>query len=167
MPTNYAFIDSQNLNLSIRDQGWKLDWKRFRIYLKDKYNVQKAFLFLGRVEGQEKMYHFLHKVGFELIFKPIVIKQNGKIKGNCDTELVLHCAKIEYHNYDRAIIISGDGDFYSLVEFLIQKDKLLKIGIPDHKKYSSLLIGFRHPYFLYISKLQDKLEYQKKLKNKS
>jgi len=34
---NYAFIDSQNLNLSIREQGWVLDFKKFRIYLKDKY----------------------------------------------------------------------------------------------------------------------------------
>ncbi len=29
---NYAFIDSQNLNLSIRDQGWVLDFRRFRKY---------------------------------------------------------------------------------------------------------------------------------------
>jgi hypothetical protein len=43
---NYAFIDSQNVNLAIRDQGWKLDWKRFRIYLKEKYGVTKAFLFI-------------------------------------------------------------------------------------------------------------------------
>jgi hypothetical protein len=33
---NYAFIDSQNLNLGIRILGWKLDYARFRIYLKEK-----------------------------------------------------------------------------------------------------------------------------------
>jgi hypothetical protein len=46
---NYAFIDSQNLNLSIQEQGWKLDFGRFRIYLKDQYGVNKAFLFIGYV----------------------------------------------------------------------------------------------------------------------
>ena len=45
--TVYAFIDSQNLNLGIRSLGWNLDFKRFRVYLKDKYDVKKAFLFIG------------------------------------------------------------------------------------------------------------------------
>jgi len=34
---NYAFIDSNNLNLAIQELGWKLDFKRFRIYLKEKH----------------------------------------------------------------------------------------------------------------------------------
>ena len=42
---NYAFIDSQNLNLGIQLLGWKLDYKKFRIYLKEKYNVTKAYIF--------------------------------------------------------------------------------------------------------------------------
>ncbi len=46
---NYAFIDSQNLNLSIRDQGWQVDFKRFRKYLEDKYHVRKAFIFIGYI----------------------------------------------------------------------------------------------------------------------
>jgi len=33
---NYAFIDSQNLNLSIREQGWALHFRKFRQYLRDK-----------------------------------------------------------------------------------------------------------------------------------
>lgn len=53
---NYAFIDSQNLNLGVRDQGWQLDFRRFRVYLKDKYNVVKAYLFLGYLEEHEKLY---------------------------------------------------------------------------------------------------------------
>ena len=42
----YAFIDSQNLNLSILEQGWQLNFARFRVYLKDKYKVGKIFLFI-------------------------------------------------------------------------------------------------------------------------
>ena len=53
---NYAFIDSQNLNLAIRAQGWKLDFARFRVYLRDKYKVEKAFLFIGYVSGNERLY---------------------------------------------------------------------------------------------------------------
>lgn len=39
----YVYIDSNNLNLGIRDLGWKLDYKKFRVYLKDKYNVSVAY----------------------------------------------------------------------------------------------------------------------------
>lgn len=55
----YAFIDSQNLNLGVRSQGWVLDFTRFRKYLEDKYNVSKAFLFVGYVPGNEALYTYL------------------------------------------------------------------------------------------------------------
>lgn len=67
---NYAFIDSQNLNLSIRAQGWTLDFKRFRAYLLDKYDIVKAFLFLGYVSTNQNLYISLQKDGFILVFKP-------------------------------------------------------------------------------------------------
>ena len=47
----YAFIDSQNLNLGVRSQGWKLDFERFRVFLKDKYKVEKE---LGEQYENEK-----------------------------------------------------------------------------------------------------------------
>ncbi len=67
---NFAFIDCQNLNLSIRELGWKLDFARFRKYLADKYHVSKAFLFIGYVEGNNKLYTHLQEAGFVCIFKP-------------------------------------------------------------------------------------------------
>ncbi len=68
-PTIYAFIDSQNLNLGVRSQGWQLDWRKFRQYLRNKYNVSQAYLFIGQVAGNESLYTFLQKAGFLLIFK--------------------------------------------------------------------------------------------------
>lgn len=137
----YAFIDSQNLNLGIKDQGWELDFKRFRVYLKDKYKVSKAFLFIGYIKKNQKLYTFLKKSGYELIFKPTVVSKN-EVKGNVDAELVLH-TMIEYPNYKKAIIVSGDGDFHCLVEYLDKQKKLEKIIIPNQKKYSQLLLKFK------------------------
>jgi uncharacterized LabA/DUF88 family protein len=136
----YAFIDSQNLNLGIRSQGWKLDWRKFRLYLKNKYKVEKAYLFIGHVTGNESLYSFLQKAGFILIFKPTLEQHKQKrviVKGNVDAELVLH-TMIQYKNYSKAIIVSGDGDFHCLVEHLDKKQKLLKILVPTNR-YSSLL----------------------------
>lgn len=156
----YAFIDSQNLNLSIEKLGWSLDFQRFRQFLKDKYKVEKVFLFIGYVSGNEALYTAMQEKGYIVVFKP-TLETNGIIKGNCDAELVLHCM-IEYENFSQAIIVSGDGDFHCLIEYLEAKKKLLKIGIPNRNRYSSLLKKFRSPYFFYVSDLKSKLEFKKR-----
>ncbi|MFC1590406.1 NYN domain-containing protein [Candidatus Omnitrophota bacterium] len=156
---NYAFIDSQNLNLSIQEQGWKLDFKRFRKYLEDKYSITKAFIFIGYIATNESLYTALQKYGYIVIFKPTLILPGGKAKGNTDAELVLH-TMIEYPNYDKAVIASGDGDFYCLVEYLEKQSKLLKLVIPNQHDYSSLLRKFA-PHMLFMNGLKGKLEYRR------
>src|SRR5437867_1335939 len=116
-PKNYAFIDGQNLNLGIRSQGWKIDWKRFRVYLKEKYDLETAYYFIGYVEGNSNMYRSLQEAGYILIFKPTIKDKDGKIKGNCDADLVLH-TMINFPLYHKAVIVSSDGYFYSPVEYL-------------------------------------------------
>ena len=90
---NFAFIDSQNLNLAIREQGWRLDWQKFRIYLRDKYGISKAYLFIGYKPGNEALYTFLQKADYLCIFKPTLELSGGRVKGNVDAELVLHDAE--------------------------------------------------------------------------
>ncbi|MEK7538813.1 MAG: NYN domain-containing protein [Patescibacteria group bacterium] len=160
--SNYAFIDSQNLNLAIQDQGWKLDFTRFRVYLKEKYGVTKAFLFIGHIEGNNHLYISLQSAGFLCVFKPTLEYKDGTTKGNCDAELVLH-AMIEYPNYDKAIIVTGDGDFYCLAQHLLEKDKLQAILIPNKLKFSGLLkFKIFRPYLRLMNDLKELLRYKKK-----
>lgn len=156
---NYAFIDSQNLNLAVRDQGWKLDFGRFRKYLQDKYGVVKAFLFIGYVPTNQNLYTVLQEQGYILIFKPTLILSNGKVKGNVDAELVLH-AMIEYQNCQKAVIVSGDGDFHCLIKYLKNKTKLEKLIIPNKNKYSSLLREFLPDDTVFMNNLKEKLGYK-------
>jgi len=79
--TVYVFIDSQNLNLGVRDLGWKLDFKKFFIYLKDKYKVSKVFLFIGYLETNQSLYSNLKKWGYQLVFKPAIRFGKLNIKG--------------------------------------------------------------------------------------
>ena len=157
---NYAFIDSQNINLSIQDQKWKLDFKRFRKYLKDKYKISKAFLFIGFVPQNQSLYTFLQKNDYILIFKPTNKLPNGKVKGNVDAELVLH-TMIELANYKKALIITGDGDFYCLVDYLKSKNKLLKLMVPNRFHYSSLFRKLSGD-IVFMNNLKKKLEYKKR-----
>lgn len=162
-PVAYAFIDSQNLNLGVRSQGWKLDYKKFRLYLKNKYNVEQAFMFIGLVDNNQGLYTDLQQAGFTLVFKPTVrYLQDGKqtVKGNVDAELVLWAAARVYGEYDRAIIVSGDGDFNCLHEYLAEKGKLLHIIVPN-KTYSKLLKKFNR-FIVRFDLLRGKLEYRNK-----
>lgn len=155
--TNFAFIDSQNLHLSVREAGWSLDFKRFRVYLSEKYGVLQAFLFLGYQPERHTMYTALQQMGYVCIFKPTLTYKDGRTKGNCDAELVLY-TMIEFQNYEQAVIVTGDGDFHCLIDYLIKKDKLEKLFIPNQQKYSALLKRFPSGYLAFVSDLKKTLE---------
>lgn len=175
----YAFIDNQNLNATIQSLGWKIDWRKFRKFLTDRYGATQAFMFIGYVPEFEDMYEKLHDAGFNIVLKPTYDmtkpraedeprqeddkdKEKEKhIKGNVDAELVLWAMK-ELKDYDKAVIVSGDGDFYSLVEYLEEQGKLGKILTPSWK-YSSLFNRYES-YIDRIDKCRRELEY-KKFKN--
>lgn len=156
---NYAFIDSQNVNLEIRKLGWNLDFKKFRIYLREKYDVSVAYLFIGYIKTNERLYSFLTKAGYVLIFKPVMKDWNGTIKGNVDADLVLR-AMIEFNNYDKALLVSSDGDFYSLVKYLYEKNKLKIVISPNIKKCSIFLKQAAMEKIVSMDDLQQKLNYQ-------
>lgn len=165
-PAIYAFIDSQNLNLGTSKniyknrkliyKGWKLDFQKFRQYLTDKFKVKKAFLFIGYIKRNHHLYQQLKSYGYHVIFKPTIKDHHGKPKGNVDAELVLH-SMIEYKNYNQAVIVSGDGDFHCLIDFLNKKRKLKRIIIPNRNSESSLLKSFQS-YKTFIDREKEKLE---------
>lgn len=160
--TVYAFIDSQNINLGVSSKKWKLDWGKFRLLLRNKYGVKKAFLFIGYVESNAELYKHLQEVGFIIIFKnvlAIVKDEKTTYKGNVDAELVLH-AMIEAPNYDRAVIATGDGDFFCLIEYLESNNKLEKI-VTANQRFSSLLRKYSK-YIVDLYTLRGKLNYVNK-----
>lgn len=164
--TNYAFIDSQNLNLAVKALGWKLDFGRFRVYLKDKFGVKKAFLFIGYIKENKPMYESLEKAGYTLIYKPTLEYKDRKqtfTKGNVDAELVLH-TMLEFNNFEKAIIVSGDGDFHCLIEYLLKVNKLGYVIVPNFHKFSALLRKFM-PHLLFLNRLQSKLAYNHESRN--
>ena len=161
--TVYAFIDSQNLNLGIKSLGWKLDYKKFRLYLKNKYKVEKAYLFIGQVEGNESLYEGLESAGYDVVFKPTTeyeVDGEKTVKGNVDAELVLYAAAKVYKQFNKAIIVSSDGDFLCLAQYLSHRQKLLNIMVPNGR-YSQLLGEFQSS-IVRLDKLKRSLQYSTK-----
>lgn len=156
---NYAFIDAQNLNLGVQGLGWKLDFVKFRRYLKERYAVTIAYFFIGYVPANERLYLSLQKKGYVMIFKPVIPVENGEVKGNIDADLVLQ-AMIDYNKYDKAVIVSSDGDFYSLVKYLYFNNKLRVVISPYVGRCSSLLKKSAREKILFLDVLKAKLEYR-------
>ena len=185
-PEVYAFIDSQNLNLGVQRMGWKMDWRKFREYLHETYNVTKAYMFIGYMVENESLYERMHELGYLVVLKPTVDvaalreagldpaevaaqaeeklasdkpaeeKERPPVKGNVDADLVLYAMK-ELPNYAKAIIVSGDGDFHGLIEYLDQQQKLAHVLTPNWQ-YSSLLKQFES-YIIRIDQLRRQLAY--------
>lgn len=181
-PKAYAFIDSQNLNLGIQKMGWKMDWRKFREFLRKQHNVTNAYMFIGYMAENESLYEYMHELGFLVVLKPTLdmslppesSKGEGKdgsdgesnkppIKGNIDADLVLHAMK-ELPNYDKAIIVSGDGDFFGLVEYLEQQGKLLHVMTPNWQ-YSNLLKPFEK-YIIRLDTMRRQLSYHDRKKKR-
>ena len=158
---NFAFIDSQNVYKGTRrDLGWALDWDRFRVYLKHKYDITNAYLFIGFMPEHNDIYDELQKAGFILKFKPVLSNGEDGVKGNVDADLVLQ-AMIDYPNYDKALIVSSDEDFYSLARHLYDNKKLLAVLSPHHKTCSSLLRKSAKDKMVYMDNLRGKLAKRK------
>ena len=160
---NYAYIDAANLHNGVNTSGWKLDYRRFRIWLKDKYSVERAYLFIGLVSKYKDLYNFLQEAGFTLVFKETIFDGDGNIKGNCDTDLVLRAVCDAYeNNCHRAIIVSSDGDYASLVKFLLVKNRLEVILSPSNSSKCSILLKRTSAPIAYLAEQKTILAYLNK-----
>lgn len=159
---NYAFIDGQNLHLGTRDAGWNIDYKKLRMYLFDKYNVTEAYYFLGFISDKEQdLYDSLQKAGFILFFREHSSALKGKKKGNVDCDIVFSVMKklVEKEDFSKIILISGDGDYFKLVDYLVKKEKFEKILFPNKNFASSLYKKFGSEYYDYLENNKHKVSY--------
>lgn len=159
---NYAFIDGQNLHAGVESLHWKLDHKKFREYLRTELGVKKAYMFIGFMEEYQPLYSALQEAGYILHFKPLIRSEDNVIKGNVDADMVLQ-TMIDIERYDKAVIVSGDGDFAGLIRHLAGVDKLKQVVIPNRSTYSSLfkrLDEYGDTYFTFMNDLRGKLAYR-------
>ena len=156
---NFAYIDGANLYKGIADLGWKLDYKRFRVWLKDKYGVDTAYLFIGLVPGNKDLYTRLQEMGYVLVYKEITYDGAGKVKGNCDADLVLKAVVDFYENkFSKVVIVASDGDYAGLVKFLKEKGKFRAILSPAIAKKCSVLLKRTQAEIAYINDQRTLLE---------
>lgn len=160
MKKNIAYIDASNLKFGILHTGWQMDYKHFRSWLRDKFEIDRAILFIGFIEENQDMYSLLQDGGFEIIFRPTFKNKNGEVKGNVDGELILQIVKDYYTGLlQKCILVASDGDYHCAVEFL--KEEGVEVGIisPNMSRLSFLLKRTNVP-------IVDLFEFKDKLKVK-
>ena len=138
---NIAFVDGQNLYLGTKEEGWAVDHKKFRTYLKDKYNIIESYYFMGFVsENEQDLYDKLQRAGFILAFREHSSALRGTKKGNVDSDIIFGIMRklVDSEPFDKIFIVSGDGDYKKLVDFLIKKGKFGKMLFPNDEFASSL-----------------------------
>ena len=154
---NLAFIDGQNLYLGTKQNDWTIDPLKLRTYLKEKYKVSEAYYFLGySQEENSELYKEIQSGGFILLFKEHNRYSLTKKRGNVDSDIIFEIMKnlLDNKEFSRVILISGDGDYKKLVEYLIFKDKFKKILFPNKKFASSLYKKLGSEYYDYLDNIK-------------
>jgi uncharacterized LabA/DUF88 family protein len=160
---NFAYIDGANLHKGVKELGWRLDYKKLRVWLSEKYEVRRAYIFLGFIPSNANVYRDLQNWGYTVIFKPTIPDKHDNVKGNCDAELVLQAVSDMYEErFWKAVIVTGDGDFACLVKFLREKDKFLTLISPNHRWASSLLKKEVSGNIVFLENMRIRFEYAMK-----
>ena len=160
---NVAYIDGANLHKAALQLEWVLDYRRLRIWLTEKYGVSQAYLFIGFISKYKNLYTHLQEIGFTLVFKEVTHYGKGKVKGNCDAEIIVRAMKEAYENmHEKAVLVSSDGDYAVLVSSLIEKHKFETILSPAPPDKCSVLLKKTGAKIAYIADQRSILEVQEK-----
>jgi uncharacterized LabA/DUF88 family protein len=165
---NIAYIDATNLDKALRNHlNWRFDYRKFRVWLSEKYNVKLAYIFIGLIPKYKDLYAYIQESGFELIFKD-VIYADGKPKGNCDSDLLMKASSDFYvGNLNKAVIVASDGDYAPLVKVLLAGKKLEVILSPNKPDRCSILLKRTGAPIAYINEQRSKLEIIEDVKEKA
>lgn len=184
---NIAFIDGQNMHYGttkcsdcallkkielkdIKQQdcscgfAWKIDLNKLRVYLRENYYVTEAYYFLGYLHDEnDDLYQEIQRAGFIVVFKEHNKLAKSKKKGNVDTDMVFEIMKnlVENSEFDKIVLISGDGDYKKMVKYLITKNRFRKILFPNKKFASSLYHELGSEMFDNLENLKSYIELDK------
>ena len=164
---NSAFIDAQNVYLGTKEEGWLISHKKLCVFLKENYQCDEVYYFIGNLRDEHsKMYVELQKAGYILVFREHASSLVSEKKGNVDTDLIFELMKqyAEESESRNFLIISGDGDYFKVVRYLIEKHRFLKILLPNKKYSSSLYKKLGSEYYDFLSNIKTYIEYHKKEK---
>lgn len=164
----YAFVDAANVIYRPSDvNGWKIDLRKLLQYLQERFGASKVFYFGGLDERNPKQVRISRKLqawGYDLRLNPVkrFRDEQGKwyLKADVDARLVFEAMQCQ-EEYDRAVFLTGDGDFFWMLEYLAKwKEKIWLLASP--RKTAKELKKLFGPDFANLDNLRPRLEYATK-----
>ena len=89
----------------------------------------------------------------------MIYDNEGKAKGNCDADLVLKSCQDFYNKkFDNMLLVSNDGDYSSLVEFVKSENRLVGSVSPYDKRKCSIVLKRTNARIFYLEDQKDLLK---------
>lgn len=158
----YAFIDATNIIYGASNHGWRMDFAKLSQYLKTRFEVSRIFYYAGADNEnlkQLKFYEKLQQFGYQLRLVPVKTFKDGKKKADVDSRMTFEMMRY-FPEYDRVITMTGDGDFYWVLEYLIgTKDKTFLVS---HRQNTAAELKklFGHTYIC-LDDIKHRLSFRK------
>ncbi len=154
-----VYIDGANLHKGIASLGWRLDYPRFRSWIRQKYEIETVKLFIGIMPDKAHLYTFLQRAGYQLVFKEVLYTSDGHAKGNCDADLVLQATRDYFEQgIQKAILVSSDGDYAPLIKFWQEKGVDCTIMSPAIIKKCSWLLRKTNAPLVALQDVKEKIQ---------
>ena len=172
-PNNYVFIDGANLHFTYEHLDWKLDYQKLRNYLQKKLGVDVAHYFIGKTKYNEDIYIKLESYDYNIKLKApspymteeercpycnkVITPATNTNKADCDSFLTLQIMS-DLSLFNKAVLITSDGDFDNLVKMLERQDKLRMVLAPCKAGCSWLLKSAAKGKIAFIDDFRAELE---------
>jgi len=119
-PKSGLFVDVQNIYYTTR-QIYKrqFNYRALWEHLSNRANIMVANAYaIDRGDSdQQKFQSALRHIGFEVHLKPYISRSDGSSKGDWDVGITIDIIR-SAPQLDRIILLSGDGDFDLLVNYV-------------------------------------------------
>lgn len=167
-PVTYAFVDAANILFrNTESTSWRIDLKKLIKYLQERFGATKIFYFGGQ-DDRNKIQANLHRKlamwGYELRLNPVKHFMNDRgewfIKADVDSRMSFEMMRL-FSQYDRAVVLTGDGDFYWVLEYLLQKKERVWL-ISSPRSTARELKKLFGSDFANLDSLRIPLQYQKR-----
>jgi len=154
-----AYIDVQNIHRKTVDFNWIIDWNKFLIYLKQNCKIDIVYYAVWYLSKYDKFYDYLSSLWYSLLFKKVTILPNWSIKWNVDIDIAIRSIFDFFEEWlEKAIIVSNDGDYNTLVDVLRQKWVFDRLMIVDYTSASKQLRKSAWPYIQDIQRIKHLIE---------
>ena len=160
-----VFIDAANIELSAKDLGFKVDYKKLLRWLSQEAKLAFIGFYTVRFNTKEHdgFLTVLKKSGYKLVTKPIKLIKNRKNgghvrKANFDVEIAVDVIKL-VETFDNCVLFSGDSDFHYLIKELKKMGK--KVIVASLKYHVSRELVESADFYLDLHKIKNKIKRDK------